>query len=77
MIKMTFIEHGKRKGSNAYLFYGEWSSNDVEYPFQIIGRTLAIKAKLPKLTKWLKTSGKNNLPTLSIYRMFGVFKNTL
>ena len=41
---MTFIGHRKREGSNAYLFYGEWSNNEVEFPFQITGGTLAIKA---------------------------------
>ena len=41
---MTFIGHGKREGSKAYLFYGEWSNNEVEYPCQITGGTLTIKA---------------------------------
>ena len=30
-----------------------------------------------KNSQMVKKSGKNNLPTLSIYRMFGVFKNKL
>ena len=51
---MIFIGHRKRKGSNAYLFYGEWSSNDVEHPFQISGRTLAINVKLPKSPNGVK-----------------------
>ena len=40
---MTFIGHRKREGSNAYLFYGEWSNNELERPCQITEGTLAIK----------------------------------
>ena len=74
---MTFIGHGKREGSKAYLFYGEWSNNEVEFPCQITRGTLAIKANFQNSLNGKKLSGKNNLPTLSIYRMFGVSKNTL
>ena len=69
---MTFIEHGKRKGSNAYLFYVERNNVEVKCPCQITGGTLAIKANFQN-----SPNGKNNLSTLSIYRIFGVFKNTL
>ena len=41
---MTFIGHRKRKGSNAYLFYGEWNNDEVKFPCQITGGTLSIKS---------------------------------
>ena len=41
---MTFIGHRKRKGSNAYLFYGDWNNDELKCHCQITGGTLAIKA---------------------------------
>ena len=66
---MTFIGHRKREGSNAYLFYRERNNVEVKFPFQITRGTLPTKANFQN-----SPNGKNNLPTLSIYRIFGVFK---
>ena len=70
---MTFIGYRKRQGSNAYLFYGEWNNDEVKFPCKITGGTLPIKSNFQN-SPMLKKSGKNNLPTLSIYRIFGVSK---
>ena len=46
--------------------------NVVKKPCKITGGDSCYQIQPPKLT-----NGKNILPTLSIYRIFGVFKNAL
>ena len=61
---MKSIEHEKGKRTSAYLFYGLWTSKEVECPFKISEGTLATKATFQNSLNVKTTSGKNKLPTL-------------
>ena len=60
---MKYIKHEKKKRPSVYLFYGLWSSKEVEFPCQITEGTLATKATFQNSLNGKTTSGKNKLPT--------------
>ena len=60
---MKSIKHEKKKRPSVYLFYGLWSSKEVECPCLIAEGTLATKATFQNSLN-VKTSGKNKLPSL-------------
>ena len=73
---MTFVEHrgGEKQMLNSSKENEEQSN---EAPLQNHQRELLLSKPTTKTHQWLKTNGKNILPTLSIYRIFGVLKNAL